>query len=355
MKCRLAVVVGFTLLLASIGSVVAAQYDITELKGISDPAAINNHGQVVGLDQTDHSIAIWQNGNITTLGKLPGYSDAFIFGFNDDGVVVGDAFDPITFTSRGYIGINGLLQPLSDNPSFSPRGINNSGVVVGTADGHAAILTNNELTILESPIGSQTREVAYGINNKGEIAGVYGESGLSGDFVWRNDQYTYVGSFDDSSIGTMPCGINDNGLVVGWTWRTDNRQHSYMWKDGKSTELSMLDGYQNCCVCDVNNNEQIIGYLWTVSEDQKTSRSLSVMWHDGQIVDLNNLIDPSSGWVVSRCISNNDAGQIIGYGEYNGSTRYFIMTPVPEPSSIFALVCGLGTMGGIVRRRAKHH
>ena len=42
------------------------------------------------------------------------------------------------------------------------------------------------------------------------------------------------------------------------------------------------------------------------------------------MVDLNSLIDPSSGWVLSEANGINDLGQIVG----GGSLGAFILTPL---------------------------
>jgi hypothetical protein len=53
--------------------------------------------------------------------------------------------------------------------------------------------------------------------------------------------------------------------------------------------------------------------------------------------DLNNLIDSASGWVLSRASGINAFGQIVGQGTIGGNTHAFLLTPVPEPSSLFLL------------------
>jgi probable HAF family extracellular repeat protein len=45
------------------------------------------------------------------------------------------------------------------------------------------------------------------------------------------------------------------------------------------------------------------------------------------MVDLNTLIDPTLGWVLTTAAGINDAGQIVGSGVINGQSHAFLMTP----------------------------
>ncbi len=58
------------------------------------------------------------------------------------------------------------------------------------------------------------------------------------------------------------------------------------------------------------------------------------------MVDLNSLIDPSSGWSLFDAYGINDSGQITGEGFISGHQHAFLLTPIPEPSSIMLAVFG---------------
>jgi len=45
--------------------------------------------------------------------------------------------------------------------------------------------------------------------------------------------------------------------------------------------------------------------------------------------DLNDLLSPNSGWVLHVALGINDFGQIVGWGEHNGQTLGFLLTPTP--------------------------
>jgi hypothetical protein len=47
--------------------------------------------------------------------------------------------------------------------------------------------------------------------------------------------------------------------------------------------------------------------------------------------DLNDLIDPSAGWVLREARAINDKGAIVGSGLHNGEPRGFLLKPARRP------------------------
>jgi probable HAF family extracellular repeat protein len=69
-----------------------------------------------------------------------------------------------------------------------------------------------------------------------------------------------------------------------------------------------------------------------------------VAW-DGNLnlIDLQTQIPADSGWQLWDATGVNSAGQIVGFGSYNGAERAFLLTPdasaitAPEPASVVFL------------------
>jgi hypothetical protein len=57
--------------------------------------------------------------------------------------------------------------------------------------------------------------------------------------------------------------------------------------------------------------------------------------------DLNSLLEPNSGWILRDAQGINEKGQIVGFGEFEGESRAYLLTPVPEPSTLFITSLGL--------------
>lgn len=150
-------------------------------------------------------------------------------------------------------------------------------------------------------------------------------------------------------------GINDSGQVVGYSHITSGMPHHAFLYDGTiMQDLGTLGGTYSYAL-GINNSGQVVG-------ESKTTGDAAVhtfLYDGGTMYDLSDLF-LGSGWTVNngvQCI--NDAGQIAGYGLINGQTHAFLATleftePIPEPTTIVLMGCGLlGLLGIAIRHRRK--
>jgi probable HAF family extracellular repeat protein len=126
-------------------------------------------------------------------------------------------------------------------------------------------------------------------------------------------------------------GINNNGHVTGYSILTNGDKHAFLWNNGVMTDLGTL-GRDSSEGFAINNSGQIIGDSWTDS-----GLHYPFLWSDGVMKDLNTLTTPNSDWVLQYACGINNIGQITGYGIYNGQTQAFILSPVPEPTTLLLL------------------
>lgn len=99
-------------------------------------------------------------------------------------------------------------------------------------------------------------------------------------------------------------------------------------------------------VFDINSSYQAVG----LSRLNMLPFTLTpFLYENGSIVNLNSLLPAGSGWVLTRPISINDAGEIIGIGTFNGAPSGFKLTPIPEPMAI----AGVAALSLLMRRRGR--
>ena len=80
---------------------------------------------------------------------------------------------------------------------------------------------------------------------------------------------------------------------------------------------------------DINTSGQVLGRAYNAS-----GKSRALLWENGAMYELDDLIPYSSGWDLKYAYGINDVGQIVGAGQHSGQYRAFLLTPIPEPSAI---------------------
>lgn len=133
--------------------------------------------------------------------------------------------------------------------------------------------------------------------------------------------------------------INNVGQVIGWSVTTDFHTHAFLYSDGVMQDLGSLEGYWSRAN-GINDSGDVVGYAYKTYTTGETI-SHAFLYNEGTMTDLNDLIDNASGWNLVEATDINNSGQIVGYGEHNGNTRAFLLTPVPEPSTAVLAATGL--------------
>ncbi len=291
-------------------------YNIIDLGG-GEWRDLNNSGQVVG------SWGYWKNGVLTGGGASP---DSF-YAINDSGQMTG-----IHHQSGGA-----FVQDVSGNRTYIPVGIpsaiNNLGQVAGSGN----LCRWDSVNGLESLMRSG---YANGINNNGEIAGTLVSGGYIWAFIWdEDDGFNVFGN-----IGSDAYGINDSGQVVGYIDNSLVGKPAFIWDENNGMRyLDSLypDGGDTwngvtSMALGINNDGVIVGNI----RNGFTQVDHAVIWNiNGEVSDLNELIDPTLGWNLDKAVAINDNGWIIGQGiSPEGLEHGFLL--VPEPSTLLLFVFG---------------
>ena len=333
---------------------------------------INASGTVVGtVDKYLNSISVgqravrWDAGGTaaTELGHLgtnsAGLTTAEAFAVNNAGTAVGHA---TVFLGDSALGTRAVrwaaggtvateLGHLGTDPNgvtgASARAINASGTAVGFADKYTG------------GIGVGTRAVRW--DTGGTVA-----TGLD-------------------SLGTDPSewtsagarAINDTGTIVGYSRKyvggTLLGDRAVRWAAGgtAATELGIIgtdpSGTSEADAYAINSSGIAVGYAMQYVGMDGDMRA--VYWGaDGVAVNLNDLIDPNSGWVLRQACDISDTGWITGIGTFTPHGPIFVayedtasaqvsydrmfLIQIPEPGTLVLLaLSGLA----VLRRRRGYH
>ena len=323
-------------------NVEAVQYRIRDLGTISGNSyanCINNNGQVAGYAFASRDVyhaVTWQNNTLIDLGTLGGVRSV-ANSINDNGDIVGTVYNSSSGGTSAFIKQNGVTTICG----LSASDINNKGQIAGYASAspfgyHANLWEGNTNTDLGTIEGGNYSE-AWGINENGDIVGQsYTSSGNYRAFIWQNEEMTALSNLGISSVARS---INDNGQVVGYAL-INGHARAFAWQQGSVSYISGPESY----AWDINNKGEIVGLVYL-----STTVSHACVWKDGIMLDLGTL-----GGLNSMALGINESGFICGAAEIADGTRHAVIwEPVPEPSSILTLLCGIGGLSAIIRRNPK--
>ncbi len=267
---------------------------ITDLSGtavdqFSSAAFINNAGDIAGVMSLPSDLFqrafIYRSGQMIDIGSLGGGLTA-IHDLNEDGHAVGNSADE-----------------LFNNVAFHYDGTTMHNL--GTMGGMGSIAT--------------------AINDLGVVVGyVAMDQNVTRAFVYRNGAMSDLGTLGGGSAWAY--GINNAGQIFGYSeYRTnDLAAHAFIVDNGVMIDLGALGGTVSFPFA-MNSRGHVIGD----SEDE-IGFPVPFLYRNGQMVNVNSLLPPDSGWVIETALYINDAGQIAGYGTHNDEFAWYILTPAND-------------------------
>ena len=277
---RISVASALTLIF-TIGSANAAGYSWTEILSpslgpIGQAFGLNDKGQVAVTSADGSKTGIYRRGIFTPLPSPPaGYTVAAL-GINNAGAIVGSAF-PASAHEQGFILIGSsytfFSRPGWDNTEA--RAISQSGLVTGYSYDDAFTLFSGfvydplagSFTDATPPGSTGGFSTTQGMNADGRITGDGRLPGLGRyAFVWQQGTLVkgerqlapFLARFKIADVGSAARGINDAGLIVGFT----NSGVGFVGSDSRGFQLLIPPGgdAQGASVaCEgINNFRQVV-------------------------------------------------------------------------------------------------
>lgn len=356
----------------------APHYGITVVGSAGSAASdINLGGQVVG-QYTDgggnQRAFLYAGSTLHDLGTLGG-SSAAATAINDGGQVVGYASNGLG-NDRAFSYLGGVMSDLGTLGGDSSRayGLNNAGRIVGSAqspagteaeNGVAFSYANGSMQSLGFLPASNTilRSRALGVNLQGQIVGVSSATDIGPTefpeqaFLYSNNTMVNLGTL--GGLFSTARSINESGLIAGQA-STDldpdnighKLPHAFIYINGMMIDLGALTNVTSYSDAqDVNNLGQVVGTSGFAGVDGLHA----FLYQAGSMQDINQLIDPLSGWTVTDAAAINDVAQIAGTACRDGQCYAvrldLLAADIPEPGAWLLTATGLALLGCTTARR----
>jgi probable HAF family extracellular repeat protein len=219
-------------------------------------------------------------------------------------------------------------------------GINRKGQVVGSSNVKSDALGSTHTFLWDARRGMQDLGTLGGeardsearcIDDSGRVVGLAWVLGLpvfSHAFLWEEGS----GMKDLDTLGSRGIAtsqahcINNSGQVAGST-SVPGGYHAFLWDAHRGMRDLGTLGERWSDALAVNNKGEVVGFVKTADHVWPDT---AVLFAGSEVIDLNDMIDPASGWHLVEATGINDIGQIVGQGRNSaGQFHAFLLTPVP--------------------------
>jgi probable HAF family extracellular repeat protein len=247
-------------------------------------------------------------------------------GFVAGGVFTGGIVHPILSTGHVIdLGTLGGSQGIA-------RGLNDSGQVVGysstagNAASHAFLYRAGKMFDLGTLGGLNS--AANAVNNQGAVVGnaelISGSVTSTHAFLFSGGAMSDLGTLGGNN--SSAAAISSLNYIVGGAQTSTSASHAFLSASGKIWDLGTLGGL-NSAAFGINDSGLIVGISQIRSIVTGAPVINAFLYSSCQLLNLNTMIPAHSGWILTKALAINNAGQIVGVGQFNGQTRAFLLSP----------------------------
>jgi TolB protein len=252
---------------------------------------------------------------------VPGTTNTFIAGNNNLGQLVGG--DILSDGSRhGFLDNAGVFTTIDDpNATVGTEAadINASNQIVGSYNftdpnhplegAHGFLLNGAIFTPIDFPGQSVSSTTPSGINDAGDVVGVYRMNSPGNGFLFSGGVYTAVNVPAAMGCCTHATGINNAGQIVGQFKFPDDNAPTQGFLDTAGTFTTLnFPGATQTTAAGINNFGDIVGTYVS-----STNQTLGFLYRGGIFFTV-----AFPGATKTQCLRINDSGEIVGY--YNDAT-----------------------------------
>jgi probable HAF family extracellular repeat protein len=130
-----------------------------------------------------------------------------------------------------------------------------------------------------------------------------------------------LGPFDNNRNDVLA--LNDLAQCAGVSFNSETgRIEAFRQENGRRSMLGTLGGSFSIAR-DLNNHGEVVGGSLTEGDENFHG----FLFRNNQIHDLNEFLDPGTGWEVIQALGINNHGEIIGIGSNTGQDRIVLLRP----------------------------
>ena len=312
------------------------------------PSDINDAGDVVGTVQTAtfdyHAFLYTDAAGLRDLGTFGGDHWSQAYTINNHGHITVSRTNSDNSLGAFLYGDDIGAIPVSGLPGavrVLVAGVNDADQVTGTS-----VATDVSQTFVwTAATGAQPISSADNVVFSGGAINLHGQIALSGmvntnPFFPLSHAFRFTPGLGMLDLGTLPgsgriisvpSSINADGDVVGYSGDASGGSvtQAFLYSDrGGMIALGTLGGRQTLAN-DVNDNGAIVG------DALPPASSLHAFLYTpaSGVVDLNSLIDSTSGWSLWRAAAINNRGMIVGIGGFGGGVHGYRLRRVRDDSA----------------------
>ncbi|HET7695325.1 MAG TPA: hypothetical protein VFK57_06420 [Vicinamibacterales bacterium] len=262
--------------------------------------------------------------------NVPGSTYTEATGVNNSGAVAGTYADAKGFV-HGFVYSAGAYTTI-DYPGALYTyvfGINAAGQLTGgysltnpLGPYHGFIYQNGVFTEFDYPLNETD---GRGINNLGQVVGIYNAGYGTPDHGFVKDGGTYTSLDFPGAPKTYTFGINDYGVITGTWVDALNRLRGYWYFNGIFNSLNYPGALQTYAG-GINNSHVITGW-----SQQGTLKSSYVVT---SLASFRSFTVPFAGATASLARAINDSGQVVGSYQSPECARGCGFLATPNPAAL---------------------
>lgn len=244
--------------------------------------------------------------------------------------------------------------PAANGAPTHVYGINDAGAMVGDFGSypvHGFVYRDDVFTTIDVPGAEYT--LCLGINNAGEIVGIFRDGGGIHGFLLSHGTFTTLNVPGGGGIGTGSAtsahAINASGDIVG-DFDDIHGTHGYRYHRGTFTVIDVPGAYSTQAF-GINGSGDVVGIAAFPGVGGESGFVLS---RDGTYTILRNSAGSSAGDLVTVASGINNVGQVVGYFTDASTYRAFVyengvFTELATPNGNFqSFALGINDAGQIV-------